>query len=316
MAGPERDPVGRSTRRTPARSRSASASRPTSTGPITGVRFYKATANTGTHVGNLWIDERDAARPRDVQRRERLGLAAADVHDPGRHHGGNDLRRVVLRAARALLGRRRSTTTRRAPSAGTRSTARRCTPSAPTAAAPTASTPTAGATTFPPSTFDGENYAVDVVFTPKLPPGAVSNVTATPGPGSATVSFAAPDHRRPAHALHRHPVHRLDGAALGHRDRQPAARPRSRSAASTRRPRTPSRSRPATAAAPARSRPRPTRSRRTPPTAPGAPTALVASAANQQATVRWTAPERRRAHDHPLHRHAVPRRRRAGHDRR
>ena len=49
-----------------------------------------------------------------------------------------------------------------------------------------------GSSTFPSSTFDGENYAVDVVFAPKLPPGAVSNVTATPGPGSATVNFAAP----------------------------------------------------------------------------------------------------------------------------
>ena len=40
-------------------------------GTITGVRFYKATANTGTHVGNLWTDERDAAGHRDLQRRER-----------------------------------------------------------------------------------------------------------------------------------------------------------------------------------------------------------------------------------------------------
>ena len=28
-----------------------------------------------------------------------------------------------------------------------------------------------GSSTFPSSTFDGENYAVDVVFAPKLPPG-------------------------------------------------------------------------------------------------------------------------------------------------
>ena len=41
----------------------------------------------------------------------------------------------------------------------------------------------AGATTFPTSTYNGENYAVDVVFTPKLPPGPVSSVTATAGAG-------------------------------------------------------------------------------------------------------------------------------------
>ena len=36
------------------RSRSASSSRPTRSAPITGIRFYKAAANTGTHIGSLW----------------------------------------------------------------------------------------------------------------------------------------------------------------------------------------------------------------------------------------------------------------------
>ena len=40
-------------RRQRGRGRRAS-SRPTSTATITGVRFYKAAANTGTHIGNLW----------------------------------------------------------------------------------------------------------------------------------------------------------------------------------------------------------------------------------------------------------------------
>ena len=47
-------------------------------------------------------------------------------------------------------------------------------------------------TTFPALTGDGANYAVDVVFTPSLPPGPVNLVTATAGPGSATVNFNAP----------------------------------------------------------------------------------------------------------------------------
>ena len=63
-----------------------------------------------------------------------------------------------------------------ARAAATRSTARRCTRSAPTAASPTASTPTRARATFPTSTFNGENYAVDVVFVPKLPPGPAGAV--------------------------------------------------------------------------------------------------------------------------------------------
>ena len=47
---------------------------------------------------------------------------------------------------------------------------------------------------------------------PKLPPGRVSFVNATAGPGSATVNFLGAGHRRPADALHRHALHRLDGA--------------------------------------------------------------------------------------------------------
>ena len=39
---------------TPARSSSASSSSSDVAGTISGIRFYKAAANTGTHVGSLW----------------------------------------------------------------------------------------------------------------------------------------------------------------------------------------------------------------------------------------------------------------------
>ena len=45
-------------------------------------------------------------------------------------------------------------------------------PFTPTEAAPTACTPTTASAAFPNIDGSGENYAVDVVFTPKLPPGA------------------------------------------------------------------------------------------------------------------------------------------------
>ena len=37
-------------------------------GYVTGVRFYKAAANTGTHVGTLWSSTGVAARHRDLLR--------------------------------------------------------------------------------------------------------------------------------------------------------------------------------------------------------------------------------------------------------
>ena len=70
-------------------------------GSVTGIRFYKAAANTGTHIGSLWIGDRHAPRAGDVHQRDGLRLAARDVLQPGRGHGGHDLRRVVLRARTA-----------------------------------------------------------------------------------------------------------------------------------------------------------------------------------------------------------------------
>ena len=49
-----RHPRGGRRRRPVLASSSASSSRPTVSGTVTGVRFYKAAANTGTHIGSLW----------------------------------------------------------------------------------------------------------------------------------------------------------------------------------------------------------------------------------------------------------------------
>ena len=51
---------------------------------VTGVRFYKAAANTGTHIGSLWTADRDAAGPGDLHRRDGLRLAERHLRQPGR----------------------------------------------------------------------------------------------------------------------------------------------------------------------------------------------------------------------------------------
>ena len=56
-------------------------------GTITGIRFYKATANTGTHVGNLWTSTGMLLATADLHQRDRIGVAAGAL----RHAGGNRL---------------------------------------------------------------------------------------------------------------------------------------------------------------------------------------------------------------------------------
>ena len=58
-------------------------------GTITGIRFYKAAANTGTHIGSLWTLERDAAGTGHVHRRNRLRLAAGELLETRRRSRPN-----------------------------------------------------------------------------------------------------------------------------------------------------------------------------------------------------------------------------------
>ena len=72
-------------------------------GFATGVRFYKAAANTGTHIGDLWTASRPAARERYLHQRDGIRLAAGEFRAARAAQPGHDLCRVLLRAQRALL---------------------------------------------------------------------------------------------------------------------------------------------------------------------------------------------------------------------
>ena len=128
----------------------------------------------------------------------RDGLAAAELHDAGRRHGGHHLRGVVLRPARALLDPRRATSSCRVRPAATRSTARRCMRSAPTAAAPMGSTPMRATRRSRPPPTTARTTRVDVVFTPKLPPGPTGTVDGDARPRLRDRELQRPGHRRPA----------------------------------------------------------------------------------------------------------------------
>ena len=134
-------------------------------GTITGVRFYKATGNTGTHIGNLWSSNgtllargtfsgETASGWQQVNFSTPVDVTAgttyvASYYAPSGHYsassayffmpspvGGNSLDSPPLHAISSNFG----------GSNGVYSYS--------------------GATTFPTATYNGENYGVDVVFTP------------------------------------------------------------------------------------------------------------------------------------------------------
>ena len=57
-------------------------------GNVTGMRFYKASANTGTHVGSLWNSVRPAPGPGDLRRETASGWQTVDFSTAGRGRAG------------------------------------------------------------------------------------------------------------------------------------------------------------------------------------------------------------------------------------
>ncbi len=76
-------------------------------GFLTGIRFYKGTLNTGTHVGSLWTQHRDAPRAGHLHQRDGVRLAAGDLRHAGGHHGEYHLRRLLPHQCGPLRGRQR-----------------------------------------------------------------------------------------------------------------------------------------------------------------------------------------------------------------
>ena len=75
-----------------------------SSGIITGVRFYKETDNTGTHIGSLWSSTGTLLATGHVHQRVRSGLAGAGLLQPGGGHRGDHLCGLLPHQHRALRG--------------------------------------------------------------------------------------------------------------------------------------------------------------------------------------------------------------------
>ena len=119
-----------------ARSKSGSSSAPTSSGFITGLRFYKTAGNTGTHVGHLWTAGGTELGPGHFHRRDRRPAGS-------RSTSARRWRSTPIPPTSPPITRRTDTIPRsRVTSRSSASTARRCTRWPTGSTGPTASTST------------------------------------------------------------------------------------------------------------------------------------------------------------------------------
>ena len=167
-------------------------------GIVTGVRFYKSAANTGTHTGSLWSASGERLATATFTSETASGWQQVNFSTPvdvlpnttyivsyfapSGHYadspyyfytppptGGNILNSPPLHAVSANAE----------PVDGSFVSANGLYAYSSTS-------------TFPTSSFEGTNYWVDPVFTPACAPGQVTNVSATAGNGSASLTWSAP----------------------------------------------------------------------------------------------------------------------------
>ena len=146
-------------RRQRLRSSSASSSRPTRPGQVTGIRFYKAATNTGTHIGSLWTASGTLLAQATFTNETASGWQTAYFSSPGHDHRRHHLRRPLLRPQRPLL---RHPDTRSA-------TAVDNPPLHAIANATSANGVYAysATSTFPSNSYNATNYWVDVILAPR-----------------------------------------------------------------------------------------------------------------------------------------------------
>ena len=164
-------------------------------GYITGIRFYKASTNTGTHIGNLWtatgqllasatFTSESASGWQQVNFSQPVPITkdttyVASYFAPNGHYSDDGAYFYTV----PQIGQVESTVN-----------------SPPLHALQNTNGVVngvysySGASAFPSSSNDASNYWVDVVYSQSAPtvPGAPTGVTATAGDGSATVSWTAP----------------------------------------------------------------------------------------------------------------------------
>jgi hypothetical protein len=155
-------------------------------GYLSGVRFYKATTNTGTHVGALWSASGQLLVTATFTSESASGWQQATFSTPVAVTVGTTYVASYLAPAGhySFTGAAFATQMDNAPLHALASSAVPNGNGLYTYSATNA---------FPTNSFNATNYWVDPVFSPSVaPPGAPAGVTATAGNASALVSWTAP----------------------------------------------------------------------------------------------------------------------------
>jgi N,N-dimethylformamidase beta subunit-like, C-terminal/Domain of unknown function (DUF4082)/Fibronectin type III domain/Bacterial Ig domain len=163
-------------------------------GTITGLRFYKSTRNTGAHVGNLWTATGQLLARATFTNETATGWQQVNFPSP-----------VAVTANTTYVASYYAPVGHYAQDSGYMFAAPSPEPdgngsldSPPLHGLRTTATVGNGlysygtGTHFPTNTFDGENYWVDPIFAPAVPPGQVTGVVATAGYASAGLTWTAP----------------------------------------------------------------------------------------------------------------------------
>jgi hypothetical protein len=153
-------------------------------GTVTGIRFYKAAANTGTHVVGLWTTSGTLLAQANSSNETASGWQQVYFSSP-----------VSVTANTAYVAGYFAPNGHYSVTSGAFASAGVDNP--PLHALANGTSPNGvyaygSSSTFPSSSYNSSNYSVDVMLASASAPGQATNVTATAGTGSATVSWSAP----------------------------------------------------------------------------------------------------------------------------
>jgi N,N-dimethylformamidase beta subunit-like, C-terminal/Domain of unknown function (DUF4082)/Fibronectin type III domain len=153
-------------------------------GSITGIRFYKAAANSGTHTGSLWTAGGTLLARATFSNESATGWQTVEFSSPVAITPDT----TYVASYHAPRGHYSATGSAFAPD-GVDNPPLHALSNAVSGNGVYAYTAAPG---FPTSTFNAGNYWVDVTFAGAPAPGTVTGVSATAGPASATVNWSAP----------------------------------------------------------------------------------------------------------------------------
>jgi len=157
-------------------------------GEVTGVRFYKSTANTGTHIGSLWSASGTLLASATFTNETASGWQQVNFSTP-----------VPIAANTTYVAAYLAPKGDYSDTASAFATAGVSSPPLSALANSVSANGVftySSTSTFPTNSFKATNYWVDVDFEPEpattTAPGQVTNVTATAGTGSANLTWSAP----------------------------------------------------------------------------------------------------------------------------